>query len=139
MRDQTSVTVVRIPGRLQSDEPLWLASQIPTDSPLLAGASPARAFRLGVTGGRGSVAEAVIEEIPDNALVEIEFESGLCFWTAGADLRARVQAAGGDTTRGGTRSDDGAWELPGSITPPVGGARGLAGKLTIKAIPSRQA
>ena len=108
MRDQTSVTVVRIPGRLQSDEPLWLASQIPTDSPLLAGASPARAFRLGVTGGRGSVAEAVIEEIPDNALVEIEFESGLCFWTAGADLRARVQAAGGDTTRGGTRSDDGA-------------------------------
>ena len=134
MRDQTSVTVVRIPGRLQSDEPLWLASQIPTDSPLLAGASPARAFRLGVTGGRGSVAEAVIEEIPDNALVEIEFESGLCFWTAGADLRARVQAAGGDTTRGGTRSDDGAWELPGSITPPVGGARGLAGKLTIKAL-----
>lgn len=133
MNDQSAGTVVRIPGRLQPDEPLWLASQIAAGSPLFANARPARAFRLGGTGARGNGAEGVTERIPDDALVEIEFESGLRFWTAGAQLRERLQAAGGDTTRGAGDAG-GAWELPASITPAVQGTRGVAGKLAIKAL-----
>lgn len=135
MRGQTNATVVRIPGRLIPDEPLWLASRIAADSPLLAGASAARSFRLGATGARGGEAGAVAEAIPDDALVEIEFENGACFWCAGADLRTRLQAAGGHTARGAAAgADDGAWDLPASIAPAGAETRGLAGRLTIKAL-----
>lgn len=135
MSGKTNATVVRIPGRLIPDEPLWLASRIAADSPLFAGAAAARSFRLGAAGGRGGDAEVAAEAIPDDALVEVEFENGACFWCAGADLRERVQAAGGHGTRGGTAAaDDGAWELPASITPAGAATRGLAGRLTIKAL-----
>lgn len=139
MRDRTAGTIVRIPGRLQPDEPLWLASQIPADSPLFANAGPARAFRLGGTGVRGIASDAVTEVIPDDALVEIEFESGLRFWTSGDLLRERLQAAGGDTTRGGAPADadadaDSVWDLPASIAPVPQGTRGAVGKLAIKAL-----
>lgn len=135
MNDQISATtVVHIPGRLQPDAPLWLASQIAADSPIFANAPPARTFRLSGVGSRGDASEAVTERIPNNALVEIEFENGLRFWTAGADLRERLQAAGGDTTRGAGKAPDGAWELPIRITPSTADSRGLAGTLTIKAL-----
>lgn len=135
MNDQVSATtVVHIPGRLQPDDPLWLASQFAPDSPIFADAPPARAFRLGGAGSRGDASEVVTERIPNDALVEIEFENGLRFWTAGADLRERLQAAGGDTTRGAGKAPDGAWDLPIRITPPSAGTRGLAGTLTIKAL-----
>lgn len=133
MSDRSAGTIVRIPGRLQPDEPLWLASQIPAGSPLFVNAGPARAFRLGGTGVRGNAADAITEVIPDDALVEIEFESGLRFWTSGDLLRERLQAAGGDTTRGGA-SAEGAWDLPASIAPVSQGTRGAVGKLAIKAL-----
>ena len=134
MSNQPKVTIVRIPGRVRPDEPLRLASWIGGDSPLFAGVAPARSFRLGATGSRGTAEDTVAEAIPEDALVEIEFEGGACFWTVGADLRKRLQEAGGASARGGSGADDGAWDLPSSIAAPVTGTRGLAGKLTIRAL-----
>lgn len=134
MSVQPDATIVRIPGCLQPDEPLWLASQIAPSSSLFADAEPARAFRLGLSGRRGGPADVEKESIPANALVEIEFESGLRFWTSGADLPERLLAVGADVRRGPTATTGGAWDLPVSITPPPAGTRGLAGRLTIKAL-----
>lgn len=73
MREQSKGNHVRIPGRLEPGEPLWLASHAPPDSPLFAGASSARSFRLGGIGARGDAVKYVTEDIPDDALVEIDF------------------------------------------------------------------
>ena len=139
MKKQTGTTAVRIPGRLQPDEPLWLISQIGADSPLVSEQAPARSFRLGGGTNRGGADEWATENIPDDALVEIEFESGLRFWTSGADLHARLQADGDETgeagsARGGASSGGEAWDLPVSIAPLTASTRGMVGKLTIKAL-----
>ena len=48
---------------------------------------------------------------------------------------AQAPAGGGRRQRtGGSGADDGAWDLPSSIAAPVTGTRGLAGKLTIRAL-----
>ncbi|MBS0346616.1 MAG: CHAT domain-containing protein [Proteobacteria bacterium] len=120
---------LRINGKKQNDKDkvgLWLTRQGRT-ADLFAGIEASAVEIAGSARGSG---EDLVEEIPDGALVEVELDGGLRFWTSAEDLRTRLSPQGTEA-RG---LDDGeAWSLPDAIGLP-GAQRGFAGKLALKAL-----
>jgi hypothetical protein len=118
---------LRVNGRKQDDAKLWLTRQGRT-ADLFAGIE---ATAIEIAGSARGTADDLVQEIPDGALVEVELEGGLRFWTAAEDLRARL----GDPHAGEARGlgDDESWSLPTSLGLP-GAQRGFVGQLALKAL-----
>lgn len=118
---------LRVSGRKQDNANLWLTRQGRT-ADLFAGIEVSAIEIAGSARGTG---DDLVQEIPDGALVEVELEGGLRFWTAAEDLRARLSAPQTADARG--LDDDESWSLPTSIGLP-GAQRGFAGQLALKAL-----
>jgi hypothetical protein len=131
-KDMPDQIAVRIQGSPQQNDPMWLATQAGTGSRVFGNPSLSRSYRLGAGGTRGAAGLSCEEAIPADALVEIEFENGLKFWTRGDKLRERLAPQGVTAARGSEAKDD-RWTVP-TIVDLHGNTRGAAGKLVIKCL-----
>jgi hypothetical protein len=123
--------VLRLNGKESKKPDLWL-SGLGRNAGLFGMVSESKAFDLAPTAQRGVIDAPIDTEIPDDALVEVEFDNGARFWTTGMDLRDRLTPPAQRTSR--ALVDDGTpWTLPASLDIP-GERRGLIGKLTLKAL-----
>ena len=123
---------LRLNGKESSRPGLWLAG-LGRDAGLFGMVSDAKAFDLVPSGRRGGMESPIDTEIPDDALVEVEFDNGARFWTTGKDLRDRLIPPAQRNARALLADDDAPWTLPDSLDIPSG-RRGLIGKLTLKAL-----
>lgn len=89
-------------------------------------------FDLVPNAQRGGIETPNTTNIPDDALVEVEFDNGARFWTTGKDLRDRLTPPAQRTSRALDDSKS-AWTLPASLDIP-GERRGMLGKLTLKTL-----
>jgi len=122
---------VKLSGTLSKDASLWLAGLGGTDG-LFAAAASGAAYDLHSPGQRGAGEALLDADIPADALVELEFDNGMRFWTLGEHLRERLQDPQQRSARG-LADDDGPWTLPTRFELP-GERRGIVGKLALKAL-----
>ena len=117
--------VLRLNGKESKKPDLWL-SGLGRNAGLFGMVSESKAFDLAPTAQRGVIDAPIDTEIPDDALVEVEFDNGARFWTTGMDLRDRLTPPAQRTSR--ALVDDGTpWTLPASLDIP-GERRGPIGK-----------
>ena len=93
-------------------------------------ASEVHGYALDPAGFRGG-SKATDVEIPDDALVEVELNQGLKFWTVGKNLREHLLKPGSAGSRGLAEGE--AWNLPSSLDTP-GDSRGFGGQLVLKGL-----
>ena len=119
---------IRVIGKKIENASLWLTTQGNTGE-LFPGVQ-AFGIELATESARGS-SQSVLNEIPAGALVEVEVEGNLHFWTTADDLRERLADPDNPDARG--VDSDGAWTLPASLDLPDA-RRGFYGKLALKAL-----
>ncbi len=123
--------VLRLNGKESEKPDLWL-SGLGRSTGLFDMVIESESFDLVPNAQRGGIETPNTTNIPEDALIEIEFDNGARFWTTGKDLRDRLTPPAQRTSRalGDNKSE---WTLPGSLDIP-GERRGLIGKLTLKAL-----
>lgn len=125
----------RIPFRLHGTDceksGLWL-SGLSQKTGLFDMVSESKGFDITPLAQRGIAENPIDVQIPEDALVEVEFDNGARFWTTGRDLRDRLTPPGLRTSRS-LVEDHTPWTLPDRLDVP-GERRGLLGKLTLKAL-----
>lgn len=129
-RDSVSGGVkIEVIGKKMDNPSLWLTAQGKTGE--LFPDIKASGIELASESARGTGLR-VLEEIPAGALVEVELDGDLHFWTTAEDLRERLSDP--DTFDARSVSHDGsAWTVPSSLDLP-GAERGFFGKLALTAL-----
>ncbi|MDD3354765.1 CHAT domain-containing protein [Zoogloea sp.] len=118
---------ITLKGHAASSEGLWLTSAGQASS-LFSGCT-AHSVRLEGPDSRGR-SELLSLDIPPTALVEVELDGDLRFWTTADTLRERLADDTDDTHRSLPGET---WSLPSQLSLP-GARRGLFGKLALKAL-----